>query len=46
MWEVTTTVAFDEWFGELGESERIEVIAKVDLLKGSGQGWGAHTPIR
>jgi hypothetical protein len=33
MWNVTTTVAFDEWFPHLDDDAQAEVIAKVELLK-------------
>ena len=33
MWEVATTDDFDAWFAELTEDGRMEVIAKVNLLK-------------
>ncbi len=33
MWDVATTDEFDGWFGDLGESAQVEVIAKVNLLK-------------
>ncbi len=33
MWSVATTDEFDVWFTALGELARIEVIAKVELLK-------------
>jgi hypothetical protein len=33
MWAVATTDAFDEWFRELSEGGRVEVTAKVELLK-------------
>jgi hypothetical protein len=33
MWTVVTTDSFDEWFTDLNEVSRVEVIAKVELLK-------------
>jgi hypothetical protein len=33
MWAVVTTDEFDEWFGQIGQSGQVEVIAKVELLK-------------
>src|SRR5487761_1066974 len=33
MWHVATTADFDAWFTNLGEDEKVEVIAKVELLK-------------
>jgi hypothetical protein len=33
MWSVATTKEFDDWFEELSEDGRVEVIAKVQLLK-------------
>lgn len=33
MWHVATTEAFDQWFAELENAAKIEIIAKVDLLK-------------
>jgi hypothetical protein len=33
MWAVATTDVFDEWFAELDEDGRAELIAKVELLK-------------
>ena len=33
MWHVATTSAFDEWFADLDEDGREELIAKVELLK-------------
>ena len=33
MWAVATTDVFDEWFGELPDDAKAEVIAKVNLLK-------------
>jgi hypothetical protein len=33
MWSVATTKEFDDWFEELSEDGRAEVIAKVQLLK-------------
>lgn len=33
MWNVATTDIFDAWFAELGDAEKKEAIAKVDLLK-------------
>lgn len=32
-WQVRTTGVFDEWFANLGEDGKLEVIAKVELLK-------------
>jgi hypothetical protein len=33
MWQVATTDVFDEWFGQLGEDAKVEIMAKVELLK-------------
>jgi hypothetical protein len=33
MWEVKTTLDFDEWFAGLDEDGQAELIAKVNLLK-------------
>jgi hypothetical protein len=33
MWAVATTAEFDSWFTDLGDDARVEVIAKVELLK-------------
>lgn len=33
MWAVATTDAFDDWFEQLSDNGRVEVIAKVELLK-------------
>ncbi len=33
MWAVATTDVFDEWFAELADDAKAEVIAKVNLLK-------------
>lgn len=33
MWQVATTGEFDKWFASLGDDEKVEVIAKVELLK-------------
>jgi hypothetical protein len=33
VWQVATTDTFDEWFVELDEDARAELIAKVELLK-------------
>ncbi len=33
MWEVATTDDFDEWFADLNDDARVEVIAKVGLLR-------------
>jgi len=33
MWAVETADDFDRWFAELGDDEKVEVIAKVELLK-------------
>jgi len=33
MWRVSTTKEFDEWFADLDDDGRVEVIAKVELLK-------------
>ena len=32
-WKIATTLTFDDWFAGLGEAERAEIIAKVELLK-------------
>ena len=36
MWEVVTTSEFDEWFESLDDAAKIEIIAKVTLLKQLG----------
>ena len=36
MWEVQTTDTFDEWFDELGDIDRANVIASMMLLKEKG----------
>jgi hypothetical protein len=36
LWTVATTNDFDDWFAELMEDCRIEIIAKVELLKRFG----------
>jgi hypothetical protein len=33
MWPVRTTKEFDEWYSCLDDDSRVEVIAKIDLLK-------------
>jgi hypothetical protein len=33
MWRMATTEVFDEWFTELDDDSKAEVIAKVELLK-------------
>ena len=33
MWDIATTEAFDEWFAELSDTAKAEIIAKVSLLK-------------
>jgi len=33
MWEIETTDEFDDWFESLGDDEKVETIAKVELLK-------------
>jgi hypothetical protein len=33
MWDVSTTEEFDNWFCELDDDAKVEVIAKVELLK-------------
>jgi len=33
MWPVRTTAEFDEWFADLDQDGRVEIIAKVELLK-------------
>lgn len=33
MWPVRTTKDFDEWFADLDDDGRVEIIAKIDLLK-------------
>ncbi len=35
-WRIRTTVVFDEWFANLEEDGKVEVIAKVELLKHLG----------
>ena len=32
-WNVSTTATFDDWFSGLGEAEKAEIIAKVELVK-------------
>ena len=32
-WKVSTSATFDHWFSEIGEAEKAEIIAKVELLK-------------
>lgn len=36
MWHVATTVEFDDWFEQLDDAARTEIIAKVTLLKQLG----------
>ena len=36
MWATATTDEFDEWFAKLGDDEKVEVIAKQNLLKTFG----------
>ena len=36
MWNVATTGEYDTWFEALGETEKIEILAKVELLKEYG----------
>ena len=33
MWHVATTVEFDVWFAKLNEDAKVEIMAKVELLK-------------
>jgi hypothetical protein len=33
MWAIETTDEFDAWFADLDEEAKVEVIAKVELLK-------------
>ena len=33
MWPIRTTSQFDEWFADLDDDSRVEVIAKIELLK-------------
>ncbi len=33
MWPVRTTKEFDAWFADLHDDGRVEVIAKIELLK-------------
>ena len=33
MWPIRTTSEFDEWFADLDDDGRVEVIAKIELLK-------------
>ena len=40
MWTVATTDVFDEWFQELGDEERAEIEAKVNLLELFGPALG------
>jgi hypothetical protein len=35
-WEIETTDEFDRWFADLGEDGKVEVIAKVELLRHLG----------
>jgi hypothetical protein len=41
MWPVETTDDFDEWFTDLGDDAKVEIIATVELLKRLGPrlGW-------
>jgi len=39
-WNVATTEVFDGWFTELGDEVKVEVIAKVELLRQLGPGLG------
>lgn len=39
-WEIEGTDEFREWFGDLSEAEREDVIAVVDLLEARGTGLG------
>jgi hypothetical protein len=43
MWTAATTDVFDEWFQTLGDEERAEIEAKVNLLELFG---AARTPTR
>jgi hypothetical protein len=36
MWEVATTDVFDAWFVGLADNQRVEVVAKVEVLKKFG----------
>lgn len=38
MWTAATTDVFDEWFQTLGDEERAEIEAKVNLLELFGRG--------
>jgi len=40
MWTVATTDVFDEWFQALGDEERAEIEAKVNLLEVFGPALG------
>jgi hypothetical protein len=33
MWHIGTTGEFDEWFADLDEDAKVEIMAKVELLK-------------
>src|ERR1700726_3481530 len=33
MWHLATTGEFDKWFGKLDEGAKVEIMAKVELLK-------------
>src|SRR5713226_3850285 len=33
MWHVATTNEFDDWFAKLNEDAKVEIMAKVELLK-------------
>jgi hypothetical protein len=36
LWEIEGTDEFADWFRELGDTERVRVAAKIDLLERSG----------
>jgi hypothetical protein len=40
VWPVATTDDFDTWFAALDDPEKVEVIAKVEMLKLLGPGLG------
>jgi hypothetical protein len=44
MWTAATTDVFDEWFQTLGDEERAEIEAKVNLLELFGPALGRPTP--
>ena len=36
MWEIETTPIFDEWYDRLEEDAKVEVLAKIELLRERG----------